>query len=407
MTTFSRTLFRTLACCALLGACHGGDDVVGPSPTFTVVSAGGDHTCGLTSAGAAYCWGGNHYGQLGDGTDTSRTRPVPVQGGLTFKAVVAGAYYTCGLTGTGHAYCWGINRFGQLGDSSASGPETCAVQACSRIPVAVAGGLTFSTVSAGGYHVCGLTPAGAAYCWGESDWGELGDGLITGPEQCASTPCSTVPVPVSGGLTFSSVTAGEEFTCGLTDAGAAYCWGDNSYGELAQDSTTGPQLCAGYGCSDAPVAVLGGITFHQLSAGAKDACGVTSAGAAYCWGYNVYGQLGDGTDSGRAAPVAVQGGHPFAGITDGDYHHCGVTASGSAYCWGLNSTSQLGDGTDSSRTAPVSVQGGLTFAAISGGNAHTCGVTMSGATYCWGENDQGQLGNGTVQPSSVPIPTDR
>src|SRR5206468_2470484 len=156
---------------------------------FASVSGGYNHTCGLTTTGAAYCWGDGFYGQRGDG-DTATVypqTPVPVAGGLTFAAVSAGGNASCGVTTTGVAYCWGMNAHGQLGVGTSTGPERCQnpgtapySYACSTVPVAVAGGLTFKGVIAGYGVTCGVTTSGAPYCWGENLYGALGNGTNTG-----------------------------------------------------------------------------------------------------------------------------------------------------------------------------------------------------------------------------------
>jgi alpha-tubulin suppressor-like RCC1 family protein len=306
--------------------------------TFIAVSPGYNHSCGLTTGGAAYCWGYNSNGQLGDGTRTTRLSPVPVSGGLTFAAVSAGAQHTCGVTTGGAAYCWGSNYSGELGASTS---ETCPPTSgnCSTTPLAVSGGLTFAAVSAGTFHTCGLTTGGGAYCWGGNSAGELGDGTTTTRGR---------PAPVAGGLTFAAVSAGVGHSCGLTTGGAAYCWGDNTEGGLG-DGTTTRRL--------SPVLVAGGLTFAEVRAGGAVTCGVTTGGGAYCWGENGFGQLGDGTTvSYRVSPVPVSGGLSFAAVSAGTYHTCGVTTGGAGYCWGSNYTGQLGDGTTTYRSSsPVRV----------------------------------------------------
>jgi alpha-tubulin suppressor-like RCC1 family protein len=167
-------------------------------------------------------WGGT----LGDGTSSGdRNIPVLVAGGLGFASVRAGSQHTCGLTTGGAAYCWGRNLFGELGDGTPTSPENPANQ---NIPVLVSGGLSFASVSAGGFHSCGVTPGGDAYCWGGNRAGELGDGTFTD---------RNIPVLVSGGLSFASVSVGEP-TCGVTPGGEAYCWGPNGAGSLGDGTTT-------------------------------------------------------------------------------------------------------------------------------------------------------------------------
>ena len=302
---------------------------------FAAISRGGFHTCGVTTGGAAYCWGDNNNGQLGDGGTAPSSTPVAVTGGLTFKAVSAGVYHTCGLTTAGAIYCWGNNQAGQLGNG--------AISYINSNPVLVSGGLSFDAVGAGSEYSCGLTAGGAAYCWGENDHGELGTGDST---------FSGVPVPVAGGLSFVALSTGYFHACGLTAAGAAYCWGGNFEGELGNGTTQG---------SSTPVAVSGGLTFTTISAGQWATCGVTTAGLAYCWGYNGYGQLGNAavplTLAPNPAPLPVSGGFKFASVSTGYLHTCGVTTHGAAYCWGDNSEGELGDGSTTIQPTPVPVFG--------------------------------------------------
>ncbi len=240
------------------------------------------------------------------------------------------------------------------------------------------------SLAAGYYHSCALKSDGTAYCWGDNTYGELGDGSTTG---------HATPTAVTGGLTFSSLTAGLAHTCGLTSGGAAYCWGDNTYGELGDGSTTQ---------RTSPVAVAGGLTFASLTAAVNYTCGVTSGGSAYCWGVNTSGQLGFGSTANQSAPTAVAGALTFASLQAGGDHTCGRTGSGAAYCWGFNFGGELGDGTTTDRTTPVQVTGGIVFASVVSGGQHTCGLTGSGTGYCWGFDTYGQLGDGATTNRSVP-----
>jgi alpha-tubulin suppressor-like RCC1 family protein len=310
------------------------------------------------------------------GTAAVVVTPVAVGAGPTLSALSAGFFHTCGVTLTGAAVCWGDNSFGQLGNATTTNAAT---------PVTVAGGFNFKTVSAGFQHTCGVTTSGAAYCWGDNASGELGSGI--------SASVSSSPVAVTGGLTFKAVSAGFSHACGLTTAGAAYCWGSNEAGDLGNGAIGG--------LSSAPVAVAGGLTFASLSAGAVYSCGVTTSGAAYCWGGNGYGVLGNGTTTDSPTPVAVSGGLTFSSVSAGEYHTCGVTTAGATYCWGNSVNGQLGTGvTTVNSSTPVAVIGGFTATAVSAGNIQTCALATGGIAYCWGDNSLGELGNGSTSVSS-------
>jgi alpha-tubulin suppressor-like RCC1 family protein len=249
---------------------------------FAAVSAGDQHTCGVTTGGAAYCWGGNGWGQLGDGTRTSRTSPTLVSAALSFAAVDAGYSHTCGVTASGAAYCWGRNFYGQLGDGTRTDRAT---------PGPVAGGLSFATISAGGEHTCGVASDGTAYCWGRM-FSEFGPGE-------SERIIGLTPTPLPGGLTFAAVDSRYFYHgCGVTATGAAYCWGVNRYGALGNGTQVNTR--------ENPVPVTGGLAFAAVSVGGyRHTCGVTTGGAAYCWGSNLRGQVGDGTRTVRTTPVPV------------------------------------------------------------------------------------------------------
>lgn len=391
--------------------------VVRPGPYARVVAAGTDasvaHTCGITTDDWVLCWGANQFGQLGNGTPGLAEAPVGV-GGTRFPQVAATSGRNCALAPDGAAYCWGDAGLGALGLGTTAAPDQC-FGLCSETPVPVFGGLRFTAIGVGHEHACALGLNGAAYCWGYNANGLLGMGTMDGPEDCVSGdgrsgPCSTVPVAVVGGIRFTSLAVGGfmgvggEHTCGITTNGAAYCWGENTFGQLGDGTTTH---------RSAPAPVAGGLSFTALTIGVAYTCGITVDGSAYCWGWNNEGQLGTGTIVGPEScdrggpiscsrvPVPVSGTLRWASISAGD-HACGVTPTGDAYCWG-GSGPQLGTATTASTTAPTAVAGGLKFASVSAGYGHSCGVTQAGVAYCWGANHTGQLGTGSTLSSGVPV----
>jgi hypothetical protein len=180
--------------------------------TFSAVRSGGSHSCALTSTGEIRCWGNNGEGQLGRGTLGGDALPGPVDGDRAYSALDAGSAHTCALS-DGRALCWGRNGEGQLGSTENAGCEASPPVACR--PVEVAGG-PYTRIDAGANHTCALDAAGAAWCWGGNDQGQLGTGM--------TTP-SPVPVRVTGGHSFATISAGGGLTCGVATTGLAYCWG--------------------------------------------------------------------------------------------------------------------------------------------------------------------------------------
>jgi alpha-tubulin suppressor-like RCC1 family protein len=190
---------------------------------FVSVDVGGDanggHSCGVTEAGAIYCWGLGERGELGDGLNTSSSVPVRVASDETFAVVAAGYRISCGVTADGDAYCWGLNHRGQLGIDVASSPDLCeAIETpCSKTPVPVSGGLRFQTVGADATLACGLTLDGYVYCWGRG---------VSSPNL------------VSAGIRFQLLAVGISHACGLDVGGVVHCWGSNDHGQLGDGTTT-------------------------------------------------------------------------------------------------------------------------------------------------------------------------
>jgi alpha-tubulin suppressor-like RCC1 family protein len=303
-----------------------------------------------------------------------------------FAQIAAGSSHSCGVTLDDVAYCWGDNNFGMLGDGT--GQRRLA-------PVAVLGGLHFVQVSAGTTHTCGLATDGRAWCWGQNDLGQLGDGT-------APTGHPT-PVAVAGTRRFTQIRVGYRHTCALTTTGAPFCWGENAHGQLGNGSSTGPDDCSGVACSIRPIRAAGTRVFRQIKSGGEHTCALAEDRRVWCWGNNVFGQLGDGTVTTRLKPVAVSGDREFQQLSAGGMHTCGVDRSNRAWCWGRNELGQLGDGsTVMRRRSPVEVAGGFVFRGVSAGVEHTCATTTSDVVRCWGSNAFAQLGDGTTTNRTVP-----
>lgn len=355
---------------------------------FWQISGGSSHTCAVTTDFVPYCWGWNASGQLGVGTVTGpdacpnaqpcSKKPVAVLGGHRFRQVSASTYHSCGVTPDFHAWCWGNGEKGDLGNGATQQATT---------PVVVAGGLLFRAVATGFDFTCGVSyPDNRAYCWGYNNLGQLGDGTLTN---------RLAPVPVLGGLRLAQITAGASHACAVTTDDRAFCWGSNQSGQLGDSTSVGKRT--------RPVAVVGGRHYQQIGAGAHHTCAVTTGDRAFCWGDGRSGQLGNGKTFLSFWPRAVSGGLSLRRISGGVSHTCAETTDSRAYCWGI----VLGDSNawGTQALTPVAVAGGLHFAQLDAGGLYTCGKTPAGVGYCWGENLYGQLGNGTSgDPATTPVP---
>ncbi len=322
----------------------------------------GGTPCALTQSGDAFCWGLNAYGERGVSTSQQVVRsPNRIPDSPAFTSLATGAQFVCGLTAAGEAYCWGGNHRGQLGNGQVS-PQAGGMQ---HTPVPVLGGLRFTQISASdgpgsprGF-VCGVTAEGDTYCWGTNPAGQLGIGV-------ADTLPYPQPQRVRTGVRLRSVTAGSVHACGLDAQGQAYCWGSNYAGALGRDTlksarcntplyhadATGAYFYEG-SCELEPIAVATSHRFRSLSAGLSRTCGVTLHGIAYCWG-----QLREasGAPLHTAEPVRVGGALTFRQLDAGFGNHmCGVTPTDAVYCWGPNTHGQLGNGTTQRSLEPVRV----------------------------------------------------
>lgn len=373
----------------------------GESLDFVQLTAGDRFTCGLTSGGAAYCWGRNDAGQLGTLSSPHQCRfpailepcafePQRVAGRLSFTSLDAGDTHVCGLTREGSAYCWGSNITGALGtdvvltscvEEYPHSPRPAdLLSGCSRIPVPVAGNLRFTSLSVGNVLACGVTIEGHAYCWGMD-------------QQRTSRTVQSTPVRIKGDHRFTAVAVDFYQACALDRSGAVYCWVDG----LLHESTRVP----------APA------TFTQLSRGWGQTCALTSTGKAYCWGDNHSGQVGTGrvpkAHQRVDTPTAVAGGLRFREIHAGFSTTCGTTTERALYCWGeragVKGTAECFhvDAYAPCTPGPVRVTA-QQFRSVAIGTDHLCAVTVAGVGYCWGADYYGSFGTGrasTVRDTPV------
>ncbi len=432
------------------------------------IAANGDHTCATLASGTLQCWGDNSTGQIGDGTSGGAETPAPVQANQTrpsptavpipnappVRLVSPGWFHTCAVLADGTATCWGNDRHGQLGDSLLAERDAPDVTK----PVA---GLSGSTVVANGDPTdgqCIVLPNGTVKCWGNNQYGMVGD-LSTTP---APTPVlvNNVTHPFGNAL---SVCQGEDFSCALLADGTAQCWGGNYAGQLgygsAPDSAAHSQPSGVLGLTNAvaiacgqafacalladgtlqcwgdndefqlgnaspqvlqtaPTTVVGpdGVTpFGQnrfIAAGAYHTCAVHGDGTTQCWGESAYGQLGDNdvcsNDPGcpmnwYPEPAQLPSSPAAKSLALGDYHTCALLADGTARCWGRDQDGELGNGATSDSAVPVTVAGLSGAVAIAAGGGDSCATMADGTLRCWGSNLSGELADGTNTQRDTPV----
>ena len=352
----------------------------GPSPTTctTAVGAGIEHTCAILSDGAAWCWGVNDAGQLGDGTHDDSDVPVQVKTLAHATAIDGGLSHTCAIDQAGKLWCWGGNDGGQLGDGSSVNDSTTPVAVALPDPT-----LTAVQIAAGRTHSCAILSDHSLVCWGHDELGQLGDG--------GTVPHNT-PIVVADVGAVIEVSAGGGHTCAIDTSHALWCWGDNGSGEIgngAHAPRQGPPFKV----------ALDNVT--KVAAGDLSTCAMTGDGKVWCFGANNTGQLG--LPLAADATLPVQAALPVAATTivSGEHFVCALDAQHTVWCWGENFDNELADLTFSNRVTPVQTPY-RDIVAIAAGRAHLCVQSSAGAVSCTGFNGRGELGDGERTTQSKP-----
>ncbi len=339
---------------------------------------------------------------VSDGTHTSDVLSIVVNN-VTATAVAAGGFHNCALV-DGGVQCWGYNNQGQLGNGSTTNSST-------PVRVVGVGGVGYlagvSQISASKYHTCALV-SGSVYCWGQNDYGQLGNNSTTD----SSRP---VQVRVSTNAYLTNVTqisAGGGHTCAVRSDTSVWCWGYNAFGQVGDNTTTTPRRMAVQVHINNSNTHLSGAV--EVAAGHNHSCARLSDGTVRCWGYNAYGEVGDGTTTNRDTAILVVGPGgtgTLSGVVSigngsgsGRFHSCARLSDGSIYCWGDNEHGELGDGTTTNRSYPVRAGDISTAISISAGEYHSCATLEDGTAMCWGAAAFGQVGDGTTANTSTPVP---
>ena len=391
-----------------------------PESGVLSIVPGDYHMCALLVGGAVRCWGAGSDGQLGNGTGVAYgampgqtvdlLEPVDLGRGVTALALAAGTDHNCAIVPGGLLKCWGLNNHGQLGlgdvQNRGDGPEEMG----EHLPyVNLGAGKQVAAVTAGEMHTCALLTDGTVKCWGAGAYLGLGSAMKRGATP--GTMGDNLPtVDLGAGKTAAMIDAGDFHTCALLDDATIKCWGSND-GQLGYEDTAARGDGPGEMGDDLPAVDLGiGKTPISVSSGDNHTCALLANGHAKCWGNNVYGQLGIGTQTnhgdavgtmGEALPLVKLGeGKSVADIDAGQYRTCARLTDGRVQCWGawfLGFTGQyVGDEPDEvgDNLPPADLGTDLIALEMSAKNLYTC-VSLSDATVkCWGLGEYGALGLG-------------
>ena len=313
--------------------CTSDPEPVGAAGVWSVVSAGGSHTCGITMAKNLYCWGYNVYGQTGDGTIVDPRLALHRVGAAgVWASVSAGGSHTCGITTAKNLYCWGRDDQGEIGDGTTNSPH---------LPLFRVGGAgVWTRISAGEIFTCGMTTAQNLYCWGSNGFGQIGKGS-------AGAPQLTLHRVGAAGV-WTRFSARTQNVCGITTAKNLYCWGYNEVGQVG-NGESGLFLN-----QPTPVRVGGAGVWTGASVGGYHSCGITTAKNLYCWGSNGSGQVGIGSVTApQLAMRRVGAAGVWSSASAGGVHTCGITTASNLYCWGSNDFGTIGNGSSGENQLPL------------------------------------------------------
>jgi RHS repeat-associated protein len=385
--------------------------VARPVPNLAGVAAvatGGSQSLAVTSSGAVWSWGYNLNGQLGNGSTTNSSTPVPVSGsggvGTLGGVAQPAAYATpSGASGPptvtdvpgadhvidggdasyivksdGTLWTWGASSHGQLGNGGTA-QQLTPVQAWD-----LPGGVRSV---AGGTTALALKTDGTVWAWGYNASGQVGNG---------STNDATTPQLVHGLSAATGIAEGNAFSVAAQADGTVSTWGYNAWGQLGNGTTT---------TSSTPVQVSGLSGVVAAAAGYGHAVALKSDGTVWAWGLNSSGALGNGTTTNSSTPVQVSGLSGIVGIAARFYSSYALRADGTVWAWGTNGVGQLGNGTTTDSTVPVQVSGLTGVVQIAAGNQYAVALRADSTVWAWGSNGNGQLGNGTTTGSTVPVQT--
>ncbi len=335
-----------------------------PSATWASVSAGFSHRAAINTDGTLCAWGDNSYGQLGDGTTTSRSSPTQIGADINWASVSAGGSNTVAIKTDGSLWAWGSNTYGRLGDGTTTDRHS---------PTQIGADTNWASVSTGHTHTVAIKTDNTLWAWGNNTYGMLGDGTTTDRHS---------PTQIGADTNWASVSAaGFYHTVAIKTDGTLWAWGNNGSGQLGDGTATD---------RSSPTQIGADTSWASVSAGNSPAVSYTVAiktdGTLWAWGNNGSGQLGDGTTTDRHSPTQVGADTNWASVAAGGSHTVAIKTDGLLWAWGDNGYGQLGDGTTTSRSSPTQIGADTNWASVAAGTDYTVAIKTDGSLWAWGYN---------------------
>ena len=374
-------------------------------------SSSAEHSTTLTSTGRVFMWGYNSNSQLGDGTTTNRNVPIEITpsfslaSGDKITSLSLGWRHSSALTSTGRVFMWGDNQYGYLGDGTSI---------TRNVPTEITSNFSLSTgekiisLSLGSNHASALTSTGRVFMWGGNGSGQLGDGTTTD---------KNVPTEITSNFSLASndkiiaLSLGVQHSSALSAMGRVFMWGYNVAGQLGDGTSTTrsipTEITTGF-------SLLAGETIISISLSIDHSSALTSTGRVFMWGWNRDGQLGDGTSITRNVPTEITSnfslpiGEKILSLSMGSSHSSAFTSTGRVFMWGYNQFGQLGNGMNVNRNLPTEITSNFSFSegekiiSLSLGSTHSSALTSTGRVFIWGSNEYGKLGDGTNTDKNIP-----
>ncbi|OXB94733.1 RCC1 domain-containing protein [Parageobacillus galactosidasius] len=335
-----------------------------------------NHTVVINKNNELWAWGYNGFGQLGDGTTENRNTPTRIGTDTDWKQVAAGGNHTIAIKNDGSLWAWGHNSSGQLGDGTTTNKAT---------PTRIGTDTDWKQVAAGYSHTVAIKNDGSLWAWGHNSSGQLGDGTTTN---------KATPTRIGTDTDWKQVACGQYHTVAIKNDGSLWAWGYNNYGQLGDGTTTTHR--------STPTKIGTNTNWKQVAAGGNHTIAIKNDGSLWAWGYNYYGQLGDGTTVNKTTPTRIGTDTDWKQVACGYDHTVAIKNDGSLWAWGYNGSGRLGDGTTINKYTPTRIGTDTDWKQVAAGSSHTVAIKLTLDVYGWGNNNYGQLGDGTTTNRNTP-----